>query len=50
MASQAAGELVAGYVTGQDLPGYAEAFSPGRYARPDYAARLPDLERSGGQL
>jgi glycine/D-amino acid oxidase-like deaminating enzyme len=50
MASQAAAELAAAHVAGTTLPKYAEAFSPDRYRSAEYQARLPALERAGGQL
>ncbi|HXF69755.1 MAG TPA: FAD-dependent oxidoreductase [Thermoflexus sp.] len=40
MAAMAAGELLAAHVLGEDLPEYAPAFTPDRYERPDYRARL----------
>jgi sarcosine oxidase, subunit beta len=47
MASPAAGELVAAQVTGSDLPSYATAFDPGRYADPLYRARMASWDDSG---
>jgi len=49
MASGAAGELVAAYVTGGDLPGYAPAFRLDRYQDPAYLALL-DASGTSGQL
>ncbi|MFN3929294.1 MAG: NAD(P)/FAD-dependent oxidoreductase [Thermoflexus sp.] len=40
MAAMAAGELLAAHVLGEELPEYASAFTPDRYERPDYQARL----------
>jgi glycine/D-amino acid oxidase-like deaminating enzyme len=40
MAACAAGELLAAYVTGSALPGYAPAFHPARYQDPAYQALL----------
>jgi len=42
MAAMAAGELLAAHVLGEPLPDYAPAFTPDRYERPDYRARLRD--------
>ena len=50
MASQAAGELLASYITGSELPDYAPAFHLGRYQDRRYQALLPELEDTGGQL
>jgi len=49
MASGAAGELVAAYVTGGELPGYAPAFRLDRYQDPAYCALL-DAWGTSGQL
>jgi len=49
MASCASGELIARYVTGGELPGYAPAFRLSRYDDPEYRALL-DTWGDGGQL
>jgi glycine/D-amino acid oxidase-like deaminating enzyme len=49
MASGAAGELLAAYVTGETLPGYAPAFRLDRYQDPAYCALL-DAWGASGQL
>lgn len=40
MASCAGGELIAAHATGRELPAYAPAFTPSRYADPAYQASL----------
>ena len=47
MASCAAGELLARHVTGAQLPGYAAAFQPDRYADPAYVKLLETWGDSG---
>ena len=47
MASCAAGELIAGHVTGRDLPDYAAAFVPGRFADPAYCREIEGWALSG---
>ncbi len=47
MSSCAAGELLAEQLAGRELPAYAPAFSPERYADPLYQARLADWDHSG---
>ena len=47
MASQAAGELIAAYVTHQTLPDYAQAFDLRRYQNPDYQELLTRWGSSG---
>ena len=47
MASAAAGELLAAYITGQGLPEYAAAFLLSRYDDPEYQALLADWPESG---
>ncbi len=49
MAACAAGELLAGVLTGSALPGYAPAFALERYADPDYQ-RLLETWGDSGQL
>lgn len=49
MASCGGGELIAGHITGDDLPDYAPAFMLSRYQDKDYAALL-DKWGDGGQL
>jgi sarcosine oxidase subunit beta len=50
MASQAAGELLAAYLTGAALPSYADALAPARYADPAYRRRLESWDAKAGQL
>ncbi len=50
MASQAAGELLAAHLTGEEVPDYAPAFSLERYEDPDYQALLENWEATSGQL
>ena len=47
MTALAAGELLAGHVTGASLPRYAPAFAPSRYDDPAYRALLTDWPDSG---
>ncbi len=47
MSSCAAGELLAGYIVGDDLPSYAPAFSLTRYEDPEYQTLLESWEDSG---
>lgn len=47
MAACAAGELLAAHVTGSELPGYAQAFSPARYTDPAYQEKLQDWGATG---
>jgi glycine/D-amino acid oxidase-like deaminating enzyme len=49
MASNAAGELLAAHVSGAELPPYAPAFLPGRFADPAYVAQV-ERWGEGGQL
>ena len=49
MASCAAGELLAAYISGSELPEYAPAFSLERYSDPEYI-KLLDTWRDTGQL
>ena len=49
MASCAGGELIARYITGAPLPGYAPAFLLSRYQNPEYIDLL-DKWGDGGQL
>lgn len=50
MASQAAGELLAAYVTGGTLPAYSYAFHVARYDDPRYQAEMATWDSSAGQL
>jgi len=50
MASQAAGELLAGHVTGETLPDLAPAFLLERYENPAYQKAIAVLDGSAGQL
>jgi glycine/D-amino acid oxidase-like deaminating enzyme len=47
MTACAAGELLAAHVVGADLPEYAPAFSPARYADPAYQKMLKDWGVTG---
>jgi glycine/D-amino acid oxidase-like deaminating enzyme len=47
MAACGAAELLGAHLTGDRLPDYAVAFSPARYADPDYLARLANWDDSG---
>ena len=49
MAACAAGELVAKYMAGEALPGYAGHFHPNRYDDPEIMAQIDAIE-SDGQL
>ncbi|MDX1555154.1 MAG: FAD-dependent oxidoreductase, partial [Xanthomonadales bacterium] len=49
MAACAAGELCAGWMTGNELPDYAGYFSPARYQDQETMAEISRLE-SDGQL
>lgn len=50
MASQAAADLLARYITGSELPQYAAAFHPNRYQNPAYLAQLAKWDATSGQL
>jgi glycine/D-amino acid oxidase-like deaminating enzyme len=50
MASQAAGDLLAAHVTGDELPDYAPDLSLARYEDPAYQALLADWDATSGQL
>ena len=45
---QGAGELVAQHIVGSELPSYAEALLPGRYARPEYAEAMAEMMKGDG--
>jgi glycine/D-amino acid oxidase-like deaminating enzyme len=47
MVAAAGAELLADYVTGATLPGYAAAFAPSRYTDPAYLARLEHWDDAG---
>jgi glycine/D-amino acid oxidase-like deaminating enzyme len=47
MAACAAAELLAAYILGSALPGYAAAFHPDRYANPAYLAEIAAIGASG---
>lgn len=47
MASCAAGELMAQWMTGADLPDYAPLFAPSRYANADYQQLLAQISQTG---
>ena len=47
MASSAAGELLAAYITGSSLPPYAPAFRLERYQDPEYQKLLEAWGESG---
>jgi glycine/D-amino acid oxidase-like deaminating enzyme len=48
MAAPGAGDLVARHITGETLPGYADAFLMSRYEDPAYLSTM--LETGSGQL
>lgn len=50
MASQAAGELIASYITGNELPDYVSAFDLSRYEDPAYQTLLANWDATTGQL
>lgn len=50
MASQAAAELLAAHIAGEELPNYASAFHINRYDDPAYQALLDESDATGGQL
>ena len=47
MAAMGSGELLAQHVVGKELPGYAAAFRPDRYADPAYQTLLETWDASG---
>ena len=47
MAAPAAGELIAEYISGGNLPSYAAAFRPDRYDRPEYREMLSRWTSTG---
>ena len=47
MSACGVGDLLAAHITGGDLPAYAAALAPGRYAHPAYARELENLVESG---
>lgn len=47
MASAAAGELLAGWISGTEMPGYAKEFTLERYEKPGYLEGLAFLEEDG---
>lgn len=47
MAACAAGELLARYIAGGQLPDYASAFSPDRFDDPEYHRLIENLKESG---
>ena len=47
MAAHAAGELVAAHALGDDLPWYAPAMAPARYADPAYADTVRRIAEAG---
>ena len=47
MSAPALGELLAGHVTGGDLPEYADAFHPARYENPHYMDEFKDRDDLG---
>jgi len=49
MTANAAGDLIARWVTGDTLPDYARHFSPERYADPEILAEINAIQ-SDGQL
>lgn len=50
MACPAAGELLASYIAGGELPVYAPGLSLNRYEDPDYRAMLASWDATSGQL
>ena len=50
MASCAAGELLAKYITGEALPEYAQAFALARYEDPSYQSLLSTWSADSGEL
>lgn len=50
MASSAAGELLASYITGEELPGYAPAFRLERYQDAAYKELLANWSSTSGQI
>lgn len=50
MAAMAAGELLAGHITGSDLPDYAPDFLLSRYQDPGYRQLLESWDATSGQL
>lgn len=50
MASQAAGDLLAAHITGNELPDYAPAFNLDRYNDPEYRKMLELWDPTSGQL
>jgi hypothetical protein len=50
MASQAAGDLLAAHILGEQLPEEASEFRLSRYADPAYQAELARLDTTSGQL
>jgi glycine/D-amino acid oxidase-like deaminating enzyme len=50
MASQAGADLLAAYITGDELPAYAPAFQLGRYDDPEYQKLLAYWDATTGQL
>ena len=47
MSACGVGDLLATHITGGDLPSYASAFTPSRYADPEYQKKLEDWGDSG---
>lgn len=47
MAACGVGDLLTAHVTGNELPAYASAFSPARYANPEYQKRLENWGDTG---
>ena len=47
MAACGVGDLLTAHVTGSELPAYASAFSPTRYANPEYQKRLENWGDTG---
>ena len=50
MASQAGADLLAAYIAGSDLRGYAPSFALGRYEDAGYRALLKSWDPTTGQL
>ncbi len=47
MASCASGELIARYLTGQNVPAYAKFFHPTRFSNAEYMKQIQDWDTSG---
>ena len=50
MVSAGAADLIARYVTGEELPDYSPSFQLSRYDDPEYLAEIADVSKDSGQL